>query len=148
MTGSCRTALAWVLKLEAASWGYWGSGHLVLKRLGFGFFSAPPSPVFFFPSEVQSGLPRVDTTQLHLCVLASAGGSEKELRSLSWYVSETQHSYQAGWLRAALQGEHRARRNLIALTGRGSFGLSLALAIVVTDLVLGESERRSGKSTQ
>ena len=51
-------------------------------------------------------------------------------------------------MRATLQREHWARRDLIALTGWGSFGLSLALAIVVTDLVLGESERHSGKNTQ
>lgn len=34
------------------------------------------------------------------------------------------------------------------LTGQGSFWLSLVLAIVVTDLVLNESERSSGKSSQ
>lgn len=57
--------------------GTGGQGAWFWRDLGLVSSLHSQAQFFFFPLEVQSGLPRVDTTQLHLCVLASAGSSEK-----------------------------------------------------------------------
>lgn len=105
-----------------------------------GFSPALPPPVFL-PPEIHSGLSVGDTIQLHRCVLALIDASEKELGNLSWCILETTHSPHCQVVEGKAEGETQGGAGPLVL----SSWFTLALAIVVTNLVLNESDRSSGK---
>lgn len=114
--------------------------HLVPRGRGFGFFPCTPTPSFSSSRNSQWPV-RGDTIQLHRCVLALIDANEKELGNLSWCILETTHSPHCQVVEGKAEGETQGGAGPLVL----SSWFTLALAIVVTNLVLNESDRSSGK---